>query len=76
MKRPPRDPRGGHTRLYHEIQDSSAWRVLSWAEQGLWLAMRRKLGATNNGNIEATLGGSGGLRHSGITSSASLAKGL
>lgn len=35
--------------------------------------MRRKLLGANNGNIEATLGT---LRHAGITSSASLAKGL
>ncbi len=50
-----------------------AWRALSWAEQGLYIAMRRKLNASNNGNIEATLTT---LKHSGISSSASLAKGL
>jgi len=50
-----------------------AWRALSWADRGLYLAMRRKLLSFNNGNIEATLGT---LKHAGITSSASLAKGL
>jgi len=71
------DPRGGHIRLYWALVDSMAWRALGWADQGLYIAMRRKLGATNNGNIEATLGGSnGGMRHFGITSSASLSKGL
>jgi len=69
----PPDERGGHIRLYWELVDSVAWRALSWADRGLYLAMRRKLLATNNGNIEATLGT---LRHAGVTSSASLAKGL
>ena len=69
----PSDPRGGHIRLYWEIVDSVSWRALSWAERGLYIAMRRKLMSFNNGNIEATLGA---LRHAGITSSASLAKGL
>lgn len=69
----PADPRGGHVRLYWEIADSVAWRALSWAERGLWLAMRRKLLGSNNGNIEASLGA---LRHAGFTSSATLAKGL
>ncbi len=72
VKAPP-DLRGGHVRLYWELVDSVAWRALSWADRGLYIAMRRKLLATNNGNIEATLGT---LRHAGVTSSASLAKGL
>lgn len=71
--RAPADPRGGHTRLYWNVNDSVAWRALSWADQGLWIAMRRKLLGSNNGNIEATLGT---LRHAGFTSSASLAKSL
>ena len=71
--RTPLDPRGGHVRLYWDLLDSVAWRALSWAERGLYVAMRRKLLGANNGNIEATLGT---LRHAGITSSATLAKGL
>jgi len=67
------DPRGGHVRLYWVLLDSMAWRALGWADQGLYIAMRRKLQGSNNGNIEATLAT---LRHSGITSTASLAKGL
>lgn len=67
------DPRGGHIRLHWVIADSVAWRALSWADRGLWIAMRRKLGATNNGNIEATIAT---LRHAGFTASATLAKGL
>ena len=69
----PADPRGGHIRIYWELVDSVAWRALSWADRGLYVAMRRKLLGSNNGNVEATLGT---LRHAGITSSASLAKGL
>lgn len=69
----PADPRGGHVRLYWEVVDSVAWRCLSWADRGLYIAMRRKLLSFNNGNIDATLGT---LKHAGITSSASLAKGL
>jgi hypothetical protein len=72
-KRRPEDPRGGHIRLYWALVDSVVWRALSWVEQGLYIAMRRKLRATNNGNIEATLAT---LRHADITSPATLAKGL
>jgi hypothetical protein len=72
-KNRPEDPRGGHVRLYWALVDSMAWRALSWVEQGLYIAMRRKLRATNNGNIEATLAT---LRHAGITSPATLSKGL
>ena len=68
-----KDPRGGHVRIYWEVLDSHAWLALSWADQGLYMASRRKLQSFNNGNIEATLGT---LRHHGITSSATLAKGL
>jgi hypothetical protein len=69
----PSDPRGGHTRLYWELQDSMAFRSLDFSAQALWLALRRKLQSTNNGNIEATLST---LRHAGFTSSATLTKGL
>ena len=69
----PSDPRGGHVRLYWQIVDSVAWRTLSWADRGLYIAIRRKLLNSNNGNVEATLGT---LRHAGVTSSASLSKGL
>lgn len=65
--------RGGHVRLYWDMLDSMAWRALSWVEQGLYIAMRRKLKGTNNGNIEATLAT---LKHAGITSPATLSKGL
>lgn len=72
-KRKPEDPRGGHIRLYWALVDSPAWRALSWVDQGLYIAMRRKLRATNNGNIEATLAT---LRHADITSPATLSKSL
>lgn len=65
--------RGGHVRLYWDMIDSMAWRALSWVEKGLYVAMRRKLKGTNNGNIEATLAT---LKHAGITSPATLSKSL
>jgi hypothetical protein len=67
--RPPSDPRGGHIRLYWEIVDSNAWRALSHADIRIYLALRRKLKGSNNGNINATLKE---LKHSGITSSSTL----
>lgn len=74
MKKPKTEfQRGGHVRLYWDMIDSMAWRSLSWVEQGLYVAMRRKLKGTNNGNIEATLAT---LKHAGITSPATLSKGL
>ncbi len=71
--KPPKDPRGGHIRLYWEIHDSPAWRALSHADVRVYLAMRRKLGGTNNGDINATLAE---LRHAGISSSSTLSTAL
>jgi len=69
----PADPRGGHSRVYWAIQDSMAWRALSFSAVALYMAMRRKLGGTNNGNIEATITT---LRHAGFKAPSTLAKGL
>lgn len=69
----PKDPRGGHVRLYWEILDSPAWRVLSHADVRVYLAMRRKLLGSNNGDINAILGE---LRRSGISSSSTLSMAL
>lgn len=75
MKRnaPPKDPRGGHVRLYWAILDSPAWRVLTHADVRVYLALRRKLGKTNNGDINATLTE---MRHAGISSSSTLSSAL
>lgn len=75
MKRnaPYKDPRGGHIRLYWEVHDSLAWRALSHADVRVYLALRRKLGSTNNGDINATLAE---LRHAGISSSSTLSMAL
>jgi predicted transcriptional regulator len=75
MKRgaPPKDPRGGHVRLYWGILDSPAWRVLTHADVRVYLALRRKLGRTNNGDINATLSE---MRHAGISSSSTLSSAL
>lgn len=75
MKRsaPPKDPRGGHVRLYWLMLDSPAWRTLTHADVRVYLALRRKLGRTNNGDINATLAE---MRHSGISSSSTLSAAL
>lgn len=70
---PPKDPRGGHVRLYWSILDSPAWRTLTHADVRVYLAMRRKLGRTNNGDINATLAE---MRHAGISSSSTLSTAL
>jgi predicted transcriptional regulator len=69
----PRDPRGGHIRLYWEIFDSAAWRVLSYSDIAVYLAMRRTLLGSNNGDINAT---KTRLAHFGIKSSSTIAKSL
>lgn len=68
-----KDPRGGHIRLYWALVDSPAWRALSHADVRVYLALRRKLGATNNGDINATLAEA---RHAGISSSSTLSTAL
>jgi hypothetical protein len=69
----PKDPMGGHIRLYWSILDCPAWRVLTHADVRVYLAMRRKLGQTNNGDINATLAE---MRHAGISSSSTLSSAL
>ncbi|MRD45646.1 hypothetical protein GHT07_00005, partial [Caenimonas koreensis DSM 17982] len=69
----PKDPRGGHVRLYWSILDCPAWRVLTHADVRVYLALRRKLGRTNNGDINATLAE---MKHAGISSSSTLAAAL
>ena len=69
----PSDPRGGHVRLYWNLIDSLAWRALSYSSQSAYIAMRRRLQSTNNGNISAALGD---MKHYGITAPVTLAKAL
>jgi len=71
--KPTKDPMGGHVRLYWEIIDSPAWLALGWAAQGIYIAMRRQLKGTNNGDISATLSH---LRHYRVRSSSTLAGAL
>jgi hypothetical protein len=70
LKRP-KVERGGHVRLYWCLLDSNAWRALSWADQGLYVAMRRHLKVSNNGKISSTIAT---LRHSDVTSRSMLAR--
>lgn len=71
--KPPKDPRGGHVRIYWTMLDSPAWRVLTHADVRIYLAMRRHLKMTNNGNISASLTT---LKHAGLASSSTLSIGL
>lgn len=59
--------------MHWELLDSMAWQALAWSDQGLYVAMRRHLKGSNNGNIEATLAS---MRHAGFTSPATLSKSL
>lgn len=69
----PSDPRGGHVRFYWDMLDSPAFQALGHADVRVCLMLRRKLGATNNGNLNATLSEA---KHAGITSSSTLAHAL
>ena len=75
MKRdkPSPDPRGGHVRLYFALIDSPAWSCLSATDQRAYVALRRSLGKSNNGDLSLPLSRA---RHYGITSPATLAKAL
>lgn len=67
------DPRGGHVRLYWALIDSPAWVALSATDQRAYVALRRVLGKTNNGDLSLPLSRA---RHHGITSPSTLAKSL
>lgn len=71
--RKPKDPRGGHVRIYWQLVDSPAWRALNYSSQSLYVALRRKLTKTSNGNISAALSD---LKHYGFKSSSTVAKAL
>lgn len=73
MRHAPKDPRGGHARLYWVLLDSPAYLALGYPARALYVDLRRKLLSTNNGNINATLAT---LRHRGWRSSTTLNKAL
>lgn len=68
-----KDPRGGHVRLYNELIDSAAWNALSATDQRAYVALRRVLGLTNNGDLSLPLSRA---KHYRIRSPATLAKAL
>lgn len=71
--KPEGDPRGGHIRLYWRLIDSPAWVALSATDQRAYVALRRPLGKTNNGDLSLPLSRA---RHHGVTSPSTLAKSL
>jgi hypothetical protein len=68
-----KDPRGGHVRIYWNMIDSPAWRAMTHADVRIYLAMRRKLGMTNNGDINAVRSN---MAQAGLKSSSTLSTGL
>lgn len=68
-----KDPRGGHIRLYNAIIDAPAWNCLTATDQRVYVALRRALGQTNNGDLSLPLSRA---RHYGVGSPATLAKSL
>lgn len=64
---------GQHLRIYYNLLDSHAWCALSPTEIAVFMAMRRQLNGSNNGNIEATLST---MKPRGIRSPTTLAKSL
>lgn len=67
------DPRGPHVRLYYTLIDSHAWLALTPTEIALYVAMRRHLKGSNNGDISASMDT---MRHYGFRSATTLAKSL
>jgi len=57
----------------HVAPEYPAWRALTHADVRVYLALRRKLGRTNNGDINATLAE---MKHAGISSSSTLSAAL
>jgi hypothetical protein len=68
-----KDDMGAHARLYESIVNSAAWLALPFSTRALYVQLRVKLKATNNGNIDATLAT---LRHSGFRSPATIFRAL
>lgn len=68
-----KDLRGAHARIYESIFFSYAFQALSSSSRLLYLNMRISLKGHNNGDLSATLST---MKHRGIQSSATLAKGL
>lgn len=71
--KPPKDPRGGHIRLYWDIFDSNAWACVAASSQLAYLALLRQKGSTNNGDLSLPISFA---RRYGITSEPTLAKAL
>jgi hypothetical protein len=67
------DPNGRHIRVYGELLNSPAYRVMSFAAKALFIDMRERVTGTNNGNISAALTD---MKHKGWSSAATLSKAL
>lgn len=71
--KPPKDPRGGHIRVYWDTFDSVAWSCLGGSSQLAYLALMRQKGSTNNGDLSLPITFA---KRYGISSESTLAKAL
>ena len=62
-----------HCRVRADVTSSNAWRVLSYSSKALYLDLRAKLRNGSNGNVSAAMSD---MKHTGWSSSATLAKAL
>lgn len=62
-----------HCRVRADVTSSNAWRVLNYSSKALYIDLRAKLRNGSNGNVSAAMAD---MRHSGWSSSATLAKAL
>src|SRR5690349_8151507 len=69
----PRDPNGPHIRVYHSLINSHAWRVTGSSAKNLFIDLRVRLNASNNGNIAAVFSD---LKHRGWRSKTTMHKAL
>ena len=68
-----RDPRGTHIRVYQNLLNSPAYRVLGYSAKALFYDLRAKLTGTNNGILSASLAV---MKHGGWTAPATLSNAL
>lgn len=71
--RPPKDPRGGHIRIYWDTFDSPAWGSVSDSARLAYLSLMRQKSSTNNGDLSLPITVA---RRYGIKSPTTLARAL
>lgn len=67
------DPQGRHVRVYVNLLNSPAYRVIGYAAKALFFDLRERINGSNNGNVNAALSE---LKHKGWKAPATLSKAL